>query len=189
MMRERDTWPAEEAVILPQNKVVLGERASLGTLLELGNCALDQLRDLLAKAASAKPAEQGKAPLAGTFETQEDVHSGISIARRVLEGVLTYSVTQLALYLHKPDNDLGARDVDFDDAQPGAMEVTQATKAADRLRRGLISDTVDDLESLMQKAKPLFAKSATTLRRDLVDVSQILENFFRDHVSGPAKVL
>ncbi|KAL1721708.1 nucleoporin subcomplex protein binding to Pom34-domain-containing protein [Schizophyllum commune] len=188
MMRERDTWPAEEAVILPQNKVVLGERASLGTLLELGNCALDQLRDLLAKAPTAKPADKGKAILTGTYETKEDVHAGISVARRTLEVVLTYSVTQLALYLNKPDAELGNRDVDVDEAQPGAMDVTPATKAADRLRRGLISDTVDDLESLMQKAKPLIAKSGTTLGKDLIDVSQILENFFKDHVSGPAKV-
>ena len=109
---------------------MLGERASLGTLLELGNCALDQLRDLLVKAPTAKPADKGKAILTGTYETKEDVHAGISVARRTLEVVLTYSVTQLALYLNKPDAELGNRDVEFDEAQAGAMDVTPATKAA-----------------------------------------------------------
>ncbi|TRM67890.1 nucleoporin subcomplex protein binding to Pom34-domain-containing protein [Schizophyllum amplum] len=189
MMRERDSWSAEEAIILPQNKVVLGERASLGTLLELGNCTLDQLRDLLTKAVSVGPAAKGKTSLPGMYDTRESVHAGIAVARRTLEVVLTYSATQLALYLNKSDHDVASRDADFDESQQSSMEVSTATKAADRLRRGLISDTVDDLESLMQKAKPLMEKSDTTLGKSMVNVSQILENFFRNHVVGPAKAL
>ncbi|KJA28250.1 hypothetical protein HYPSUDRAFT_197752 [Hypholoma sublateritium FD-334 SS-4] len=42
-----DDWPVTQAVIIPHSKVVLGEPASLGTLLELGNRTLDILRNLV----------------------------------------------------------------------------------------------------------------------------------------------
>ena len=112
---------------------MLGERASLGTLLELGNCALDQLRDLLAKAPTAKPADKGKSILTGTYETKEDVHAGISVARRTLEVVLTYSVTQLALYLNKPDTELqGAVDDGYDGNTGHLVMLLQSVVVNDR---------------------------------------------------------
>ncbi|OAX35176.1 hypothetical protein K503DRAFT_803030 [Rhizopogon vinicolor AM-OR11-026] len=85
-------WPIQEAVIIPHSKVVPGEPASLGTLLKLENCTLDVLRSPV-----DCPAGQAIAPPASIKETPLDVREGSLTARKTLEMLLVYAVTQLAI--------------------------------------------------------------------------------------------
>ncbi|TFK28983.1 hypothetical protein FA15DRAFT_753049 [Coprinopsis marcescibilis] len=106
-----EDWPVGEAVIIPHSKVVVGEPASLGTLLELGNCSLDILRDFVGRPGgqSLVPAsglQAGAAP--GAPGASLDVRQGVVTARRSLESVLVYAVTQLAMWLAKSEGEPGS---------------------------------------------------------------------------------
>ena len=75
--------------------MVLGEPASLGTLLELGNRTLDVLRDLVQRPAGQSLTDPSS--LSGSFLTAIGVKEGVLIARRNLEEIQVYAVTQLAM--------------------------------------------------------------------------------------------
>ncbi|PFH50408.1 hypothetical protein AMATHDRAFT_40867 [Amanita thiersii Skay4041] len=125
LLSPQDDWPLQEALVVPHSKVVPGEPASMGTLLELGNCTLDVLRDLV-----NRPAGQSLLPISATPPKPSDpclnVRQGVLTARRNLESILTYAVTQLAMWLLKPEfepslvpgagESMGALDVGMDDA-------------------------------------------------------------------------
>jgi len=51
------------------------------------------------------------------------------------------------------------------------------------LGRGMTSEVVADLRSLLDKAKPVITKSATIIGKDSVDITQVLINFLQDHVA------
>ncbi|PPQ66173.1 hypothetical protein CVT24_000150 [Panaeolus cyanescens] len=182
LLTSAEDWPLNQALIAPSSKVVLGEPASLGTLLELGNRTLDVLRHLV-----QKPAGQS---IVDT--TEVDVKQGVKIARRNLEEILLYSVTQLAMWFSKPDFDAGPSDPDVDD--PQAMDVSRADAAkerrpprssmtmAERLRRGMTGEMSGDLHSLLTKSKPVLASSDSILGKGSVDLSQVLLNFLHERV-------
>ncbi|KAJ6611496.1 nucleoporin subcomplex protein binding to Pom34-domain-containing protein [Mycena sp. CBHHK59/15] len=187
---DKDDWPVHEALILPHSKVVLGEPASMGTLLELGNCTLDVLRDLVNRPPGQSLAEVGSLP--GTYPL--DVRHGVSTARRNLETLLIYAVTQLAMCLSKPDFDINAtNEVDMEDQPDTAREERKAPRAslslADRLRRGATGEMAADLQSLLNKSKPIIVKSDTVLGNPGVDLTQILSNFLHDRVISPGQLL
>jgi len=50
------------------------------------------------------------------------------------------------------------------------------------LGRGMTSEVVADLRSLLDKAKPVITKSAAIIGKDSVDITQVLINFLQDHV-------
>ncbi|TEB32289.1 hypothetical protein FA13DRAFT_1773993 [Coprinellus micaceus] len=101
----QEDWPVGEALIVPHSKVVLGEPASLGTLLELGNRSLEIMPRLY-------------------------VRQGLITARRNLESIQLYSVTQLAMWLSKPEFAPGqeetdeAMDVQKPDSGPSGLNVS-----------------------------------------------------------------
>ena len=71
---------------------MLGEPASLGTLLELGNRTLDVLRNLV-----QRPPGQSITDSSGLSRYYMTPVGVKQVARRNLEGILLYSVTQLAM--------------------------------------------------------------------------------------------
>jgi nuclear pore complex protein Nup188 len=166
----------------------------MGTLLELGNCTLDVLRDLV-----GRPAGQSitsvTTPLSGTYNNTLDVRQGVVTARRTLEGILLYAVTQLAMWLSKPEYDIATNDLDPEE-QPMEIQRTEVSKErraprpsstlADRMRRGMTGEMAADLQSLLNKSKPIIAKSDTVLGKEEVDLTQVLSNFLHDRIVVPA---
>ncbi|KAI0638631.1 hypothetical protein C8Q77DRAFT_1154251 [Trametes polyzona] len=196
LLGEPEDWQVSRALIVPHSKVVLGEPASLGTLLELGNCSLDLLRLLV-----DRPPTQALTPATAT-ERALDVRDTVAAARRTLEAALLYAVTQLATWLSKPEFDAPADEPEGDDmlveASPGpgsgpgadAKERRAARKAsmtlAERLRRGMTGEMAADLQGLLGKARPVIAKSATVLGEKDVDLTQVLAHFVQERISVPA---
>ena len=192
------------------SKVVLGEPASLGTLLELGNVSLDILRLLV-----DRPPTQALTP-ATAADKALDVRDTVAATRRNLEAALLYAVTQLALWLSKPELDAPPADVadGGDDAMMVVVSADQhnntnhhlslgesvsvsvsvrerrARKAsltmAERLRRGMRGEMAADLQALLGKARPVVARSAGVLGAGDVDLTPVLAYFVQERIAGPA---
>ena len=135
----------------------------------------------------------------------------VAATRRNLEAALLYAVTQLALWLSKPELDgAPAADADADDmmvvgggdhqhlgesmsmsasASVSARE-RRARKAsvtmAERLRRGMRGEMAADLQALLGKARPVVAKSAGVLGAGDVDLTQVLAYFVQERIAVPA---
>ncbi|KAJ7361132.1 nucleoporin subcomplex protein binding to Pom34-domain-containing protein [Mycena albidolilacea] len=185
---DKDEWPVYEALVVPHSKVVLGEPASMGTLLELGNSTLDVLRDLVNRPAGQSLADVGSLP--GTYPL--DVRQGVLTARRNLEAILIYAVTQLAMWLSKPDFDVNSNtDMDMEDQPDAGREERRAPRGsvslADRLRRGVTGEVATDLQSLLTKSKPVIAKSDAVLGSPGIDLTQVLSNFLHDRIISPGQ--
>ncbi|KAF7302838.1 hypothetical protein MKEN_01245900 [Mycena kentingensis (nom. inval.)] len=183
---DKDDWPVNEAMVQPVSKIVSSEPASMGTLLELGNCTLDVLRELVSRPAGQSLADVGAIP--GTFPL--DVRQGVSTARRNLEALLIYAVTQLAMSVSRPDADAGA-DVEMDaDGGHGhgsppnhPRDDRRAPRASlsRTQRRGATSELAADLLALINKAKPVVAKcDAVVGGAATVDLTGVLANFLQE---------
>ncbi|KAF8165907.1 nucleoporin subcomplex protein binding to Pom34-domain-containing protein [Crassisporium funariophilum] len=193
-----EDWPTTEALIVPHSKVVLGEPASLGTLLELGNRTLDVLRNLVQRPPGQSLTDSSA--LSGSYTTPLGVKQGVIIARRNLESILLYSVTQLAMWLSKPDFDSTAGDTDGED--PQAMDASRADGSlvmkdrrqtrsssitmAERLRRGMTGEMAADLQSLLTKSKSMMIASEAMIGKPSVDLTQILLNFLHERIGNPS---
>lgn len=160
----------------------------MGTLLELGNCSLDVLRHLV-----DRPAAQAITPASGT-EKALDVRESVLTVRSNLEVVLLYTVTQLALWLSKPEFDVTSREMDADDMvtdnqSPESLKERRSARRqsslslAERLRRGMTGEMAADLQSLLTKAKPMVAKSEAILGNKDVDLTQVLSHFVQERIS------
>lgn len=158
----------------------------MGTLLELGNCTLDVLRDLV-----NRPAGQSLTNAPGSTL---DVRQGVLTARRNLEGVLVYAVTQLVMWLSKPEFDVAAPDADADESMDVQRTDTSKERRpprpsmslAERLRRGMTGEMAADLQSLLNKSKPIITKSDTVIGKENVDLTQVLSNFLQERIVAPA---
>ncbi|EIW76402.1 hypothetical protein CONPUDRAFT_168949 [Coniophora puteana RWD-64-598 SS2] len=209
LLGEQDEWPTHEALVVPHSKVVLSEATSLGTLLELSNVMLDALRALV-----SRPPGQALAPptsVTGPTENPLDAAGGARLARTALEALLLYSITQLALWLAKPDFDpatsspSGGGDMEMDELQPhadGGRELSLAPASsgsasggrksargastsltlAERLRRGMTGEMASDLQSLLGKSKPVLAKSESVLGQGQVDLTDVLTRFLNERI-------
>ncbi|KAH9482136.1 Nucleoporin nup184 [Psilocybe cubensis] len=190
LSRGVEDWPTSEALIVPHSKVVLGEPASLGTLLELGNRSLDLLRTLV-----QRPPGQGAtdpSALPGSYATALEVKQGVIIIRQNLEEILLYSVTQLAMWLSKPGFDAAPADSDMDENQ--GMDVSRpdggkerrprSMTMAERLRRGITGEMAGDLQSLLTKSKPILVASDTIIGENSTDLTQVLLNFLHERIGG-----
>ncbi|KAF8651147.1 hypothetical protein AX16_004849 [Volvariella volvacea WC 439] len=120
----QEDWPVHEALVVPHSKVVPSEPASIGTLLELGNATLDVLRELVGRPAGQSLMITLSAPATSSVSSDLtlDVRQGVLTARRNLEGLLLYAVTQLAMWLSKPEFDGSGADMDADEPA-GTMDV------------------------------------------------------------------
>lgn len=174
---------------LQHSKVVLDESASIGTLLELGNCTLDVLRDL-----ANRPAGQAIVPpSSSTFERPLDVKQGVLTARRNLEAVCLYAVTQLGMWVSKPDFDTGG-DIEIDEvadnhpASDGKERERRKTSMTmgERFRRGMTGEMNSDLQGLLQKTKAVMLKSEAMLGAGFggMDLTQVLSGFLDDRIGS-----
>jgi nuclear pore complex protein Nup188 len=140
-----------------------------------------------------RPAGQSLADvgsLPGTYPL--DVRQGVLTARRNLEALLIYAVTQLAMWLSKPDFDVNSNtDMDMEDQPDAGREERRAPRAsvslADRLRRGVTGEVAADLQSLLTKSKPVIAKSDAVLGSPGIDLTQVLSNFLHDRIISPGQ--
>jgi nuclear pore complex protein Nup188 len=163
----------------------------MGTLLELGNCTLDILRELV-----GRPGGQSIAAATSVSESSEsplDVKEGMSTARRHLEAILIYATTQLVMWFSKPELDT-AVDMETDDLSSDNLrvEVTKDQKTrrtsqsfAERLRRGMSGEMAADLQSLLNKAKPIIEKSKSIVGPGEVDLIPILSTFLHERIAIP----
>ncbi|KAF9226911.1 hypothetical protein BS17DRAFT_697218 [Gyrodon lividus] len=190
LLREQEEWPVHEALIVPHSKVVLGEPTSLGTLLELANCSLDVLRHLV-----NRPGGQAIAPSASVKDVPLDVREATITTRRNLEALLVYAVTQLAMWLSKPDFDPAASEMETEEHNSQALETRESTKGraprasltlAERLRRGMTGEMAADLQALLTRSKPVLLKSDEVLgKTEGGDLTQVLARFLNERVVVP----
>jgi nuclear pore complex protein Nup188 len=167
----------------------LDESASIGTLLELGNCTLDVLRDLV-----NRPAGQTIVPPPSyTYERPLDVKQGVITARWNLEAVCLYAITQLGMWVSKPEFDGGDIEVDEPaDNQSLRSDSKERRRTsstiAERLRRGMTGEMNTDLQGLLLKAKPVITKSESLISSSSggVDLTQVLFNFLHDRIGAPS---
>ena len=107
-----------------------------------------------------------------------------------------YGVTQLVMWLSKPEFDVPSADAEGEELQSMDIQRTEVSKErrvprpsmtmAERLRRGMTGEMASDLQSLLNKAKPIIAKSDTTLGKAGVDLTQVLLNFLHERIVTPA---
>lgn len=181
----------------------MGESASIGTLLELGNCAYETLRFLIDREGPALASRNSASSSRTLLKTQENIR----VARQTLESVLMYATTQLVMWLMKHEDEHSG-DVDVDeqqqqqdthghglghkaDASASALKGRERERRmqrksltlADRLRRGMTGEMTMDLKALITRTKPAIAKSAEVLgSTELVDITQVLLNFMDERV-------
>ncbi|EIN11025.1 hypothetical protein PUNSTDRAFT_119839 [Punctularia strigosozonata HHB-11173 SS5] len=191
LIGDEEDWPIHMALAAPHTKVIPGEPASMGTLLELGNASLDVLRHL-----SNQPVGQAISPAASTSPLSKplDVGDAMSTAARNLENVLVFAVTQFAMWLARPNADeLGEREMQVEDfggsdEQRSERERRAARRTsltlAERMRRGMTGEMAGDLQALLGKVKPLLEKTRTALKTDKedVDLTDILVTFLHDRM-------
>ena len=166
---------------------MLGETASLGTLLELGNRTLDILRDLVQRPPGQSIIDPSS--LSGSYTTALGVKEGVIIARRNLEELLLYAVTQFAMYLRKPEFEGEQTDMDADDHSMDStrMESTKERRPprsslATRMRRGMTGEMVGDLQTLLTKSKSVIVASDKVIGKTSIDLTQILLNFLHERI-------
>lgn len=216
LISDSEEWPLRDTVIVPvclvfdvllkyfsltillffqHSKVTMGEPASIGTLLELGNCAYETLRFLADK----------KQPLIEVDRSR--ALSTIKVVRQLLESVVLYASTQLVMWLTKQDGEQ-VGDMELDEKQQteghgyghnadtGASTLKDRERErrmkrksltlADRLRRGMTGEMTMDLQALVTKSKPVIAKSSEVIGDPkLVDLMHIMGSFLQDHAVNP----
>lgn len=169
----------------------------MGTLLELGNCTLDVLRDLV-----NRPSGQSILPMTAvptrSSEPGLDVRQGVLTSRRNLETMLTYAVTQLAMWLLKPDFESstipGSESMTIDgiaedekmDGKEHRSHARPSASLAERVRRGMTGEIAADLQALITKAKPIIEKSESTLdpsgKGKNVNLTDVLGRFLQERI-------
>lgn len=163
--------------------------------MELANCTLDVLRSLV-----ARPAGQAITPAIGNDEPLS-VKEVVITARQNLEAVLVYVVTQLGMWMSKPEFELSeGGDIEIDEKPQQASSDTRgggerssrkggrsSIGLAERLRRGMTGDMGTDLDALLVKAKPVIAKSDGVLgnSKDAVDLTTLLSHFVQSRIIVP----
>ncbi|TFK46960.1 hypothetical protein OE88DRAFT_1706649, partial [Heliocybe sulcata] len=186
LVGDQEDWPLDEAVVHPHAKVVVDERASLGTLLELGNCTLDVLRILAAHPPGQALAPPSSLPSGPTKPL--DVQDAREACRRTLEAVLVFGAAQLALWCARPEVG-GATEMEgveeaVEEREEGkelrrsgglGASVNGRRERAGVGRRGLVGEVVGEVQGLMGKARGV-------LKDEGVEVVPLLERFLNERV-------
>jgi nuclear pore complex protein Nup188 len=99
------------------------------------------------------------------------------------------------MWLSKPEFDVPSADVDNEEPQSMEIQRNEAHKErraprssmtmAERLRRGMTGEMASDLQSLLNKSKPIIAKSDAILGKAGVDLTQVLLNFLHERIVTP----
>ncbi|KAJ3787715.1 nucleoporin subcomplex protein binding to Pom34-domain-containing protein [Lentinula aff. detonsa] len=191
LINESSDWPLQEALVVPHSKVVVGELASIGTLLELANGTLDMLRNLT-NMPSGQSLVQAKLATSEKFK-ELNVRRGVEIARRNLEEILVYMITQLAMWLSKPELESPTVEADGEDQNMAEYQKPEPKERrgprvslGTRLRRGMTGEMAMDAQTLLNKAKPIIIKTDTILGKGKVDICGILATFLQTHIISPS---
>ncbi|KAL5529911.1 hypothetical protein ACEPAF_6168 [Sanghuangporus sanghuang] len=192
LLRDPEEWPIKEALVVPHSKVTMGEPASIGTLLELGNCAYETLHFFASR----------KTPLGST--PASSLHSEVQVYKQTLETILLYASTQLVMWLSKHNGEQSG-DMELEDVPQQSEGVGYGLKAdtsmtkdrererrlrrksltlADRLRRGMTGEMTMDLQALVTKAKATVASSSEEAASDEPgDLLEVLASFLEDRAA------
>jgi nuclear pore complex protein Nup188 len=156
------------------SKVVLGEQASVGTLLELAGSAIDILSLLV-----SRPAGQALAPrsaiTARALDRPLDVSEAARTLRRTLEAILFYGATQLGLWLVRPDG-LEGVDAEMDEGEGARGRLDE------RRRRGMVDEMAAELRGAIEKARGVMAKGVAE-RDKGPDVLEVVVRFLNERVT------
>ncbi|KIY52286.1 hypothetical protein FISHEDRAFT_69977 [Fistulina hepatica ATCC 64428] len=167
LLGEQDAM-MQQPHVLPHSKVVLGQPATLGTLVDIGGYTLGQLRTLMDQNLSAGSREKSA------------VSRRIADARRAFETTVMYAVTQLVLCLHRPDFDASSKH-DDDPMDVSVRALRGSTSLANRMRRRMKSQVHMDLQALLDKAKPIIARSYEMYGKKSDDIVPIMATFLHEH--------
>ncbi|KAH9998258.1 hypothetical protein BJV77DRAFT_1058719 [Russula vinacea] len=183
--------PARSALVVPHSKAVLGEPASMGTLIELASGTLDTLGHLI-----ARPAGQALTMTSPTRPSERplDVGAAILATRRTVEAVLFYATTQLGAWdsaagaLAEPDTmeDAAAGDLALITHSDQRRSSSRPTVMTERMRRGLTGEISSELKAVLEKARTLLAKSQQTAgeNQSPTDITNVLLGFLNQRVIG-----
>ncbi|KAI0048058.1 hypothetical protein FA95DRAFT_1133922 [Auriscalpium vulgare] len=185
---ETEDLPTRFALVIPHSKVVLGEPASMGTLLELASSTLDVLNHLV-----TRPGGQALTPAS---ERPLDVREAVITLRRNLEAVLFYGVTQLGIWVAKPELLDGtgpgtSGDAEMDEAPEVSVPPRdrrgmrrESVALTERMRRGMTGEMGGELKSMIERARGTLEKSGKVAggKQGNVDVTKVLLNFLTETV-------
>ena len=108
--------------------------------------------------------------------------------------MLTYAVTQLAMWLLKPDFDSSTESMTVDgiaedekmDGKEHRSHARPSASLAERVRRGMTGEIAADLQALITKAKPIIEKSESTLdpngKGKCVNLTDVLGRFLQERI-------
>lgn len=142
----------------------------------------------------SRPAGQAIVPSTSVKDVPLAVNQATLTARRTLEALLVYAVTQLAMWLSKPDFDPAATEAEVEEhshshnAQLDASKGRAPRALAERLRRGMTGEMTADLQALLTRARPVLAKSEEVLGKleGGKDLTQVLSRFLTERIVVPA---
>ena len=191
--------------LLQHSKAVLGEPASMGTLIELASSTLDTLVHLI-----SRPAGQALTMTSPTRPSERplDVGTAIQATRRTVETVLFYATTQLAAWVTTPellDAGVGAEpEASIEDAtaavaggDSASLSISinhhgverrasrrEPTVMTERMRRGLTGEISSELKAVLEKARTVLAKSQQTAgeKQSAVDIVGVLLGILNQRV-------
>ena len=159
----------------------------MGTLLELGNSSLDVLRRLVDRPAGQALTVGNRSP-----DKPLDVQESVITVRRNFETAAFYAVTQLALWLAKPEFDGTGMEMEIEEPQVEVSDKDRrgvgrrAPSMADRLRRGMTGEMANDLQNMLNRAKPLITKTTTIVGEQEIDLTAVLSRFVQERIVVPA---
>ncbi|KAI0306857.1 hypothetical protein B0F90DRAFT_1807609 [Multifurca ochricompacta] len=187
ILRGSQYLPSRSALVVPVTfKAVLGEPASMGTLIELASGTLDTLGHLI-----SRPAGQALTITAPTRPSERplDVRAAILATRGTIEAVLFYATTQLGAWVTTPELlDAGAGTADLleaADERPSCFP-ERVTAITERMRRGLTGEISSELKVVLERARNLLAKCQQTTgdKQSAVDITNVLLGFLNQRVIG-----
>ncbi|KAI0068511.1 hypothetical protein BV25DRAFT_1817355 [Artomyces pyxidatus] len=181
---EAEDLPTRFALVVPHSKVVLGEPASMGTLLELASGALDVLGHL-----ASRPAGQA-ITTPSPSDRALDVRAAVITARRTLETVLFYAATQLGTWLARPallDSGTAAGDAEMDAEESRGALRRDSAALTERMRRGLTGEMASELKATLEKARGVLERCREVEGPGAgVDVTKVLIGFLNERVINAA---
>ncbi|KAH8832742.1 hypothetical protein DL96DRAFT_1583183 [Flagelloscypha sp. PMI_526] len=190
LLGDENDWDVSQARVLSQSKVVVGEPASQGTLVELGNVTITMLRDLSDRQPSQSLLPVSASPSFDPLSAQD----GLRTAQACLEAVLLYSVTQLVMSLTRPEapntalkdltTDENTDDMVLENTSLSTSTIVERrkprTSLADRIRRGMPGEVTAEVQALLAKAVPVLKKCNQLRGGQSKDIAEILKRFLSE---------
>lgn len=180
IVTEPDDWPTT-VQIAPTTKVVVGELATMGTLLEMGNGIVEVMDHFKEKKRAKPPPSTSLQPYESSYD--------LSLLTQSLESIAIFSVTQLAIWNQQREaGDISQEDVgaEWNDIgygkDPSAFLGLMALKRT-ALLPGIGGDVVSELLAMLSKAKSALSKASKPVGNKEKNIIDILEAFLNLRVN------